>query len=302
MARKPRIHYSGAVNHVIARGNNKENIFYKNADKAMYLDLLKKYRDKYDFLLYAYALMDNHLHLLIEVRDNPLSGIMQGLQLSYTQYFNKKYDRVGHVFQQRYKAMLCGKDEYLLALIKYIHENPVKAGLTPTLDYQWSSHKDYIRAESELVSTGFVLDYFGDGSKNAVQKYLEFMQDSREEVMPEIKQGDRCQPAVPNIKLNDASNMEVSLDELLKVIAAKNYIPEEMVFKKNKLSQIARARSIFLYLAVDSGLLTRSKAAEFLRISQSAVTKAFKKIKDNEEIQIEIEDILKEISEVKKVK
>lgn len=99
MARKPRIHYYGAITHSIARGNNKENIFYENADKAKYLDLLKKYRDKYDFLLYAYVLMDNHLHLLIEVRDIPLSGIMHGLQLSYTQYFNKKYGRVGHIFQ-----------------------------------------------------------------------------------------------------------------------------------------------------------------------------------------------------------
>lgn len=302
MARKPRIHYYGAVNHVIARGNNKENIFCENADKVMYLDLLKKYRDKYDFMLYAYALMDNHLHLLIEVRDIPLSGIMQGLQLSYTQYFNKKYDRVGHVFQQRYKAMLCGEDDYLLALIKYIHANPAKAGLSPTLDYEWSSHKDYIKAESELVSTGFVLDYFGDGSKNAVQKYLEFMQDSREEGMPEINQADRCQPASPKIKSEDASNMEVSLDELLKIIAAKNSIPEEMVFKKSKLPQIARVRRIFLYLAVNSGLLTRSKAAEFLRLSQSSVTKAFKDVGYNEKIQIEIEDILKEIKEVKKVK
>lgn len=301
MARKPRIHYHGAVNHVITRGNNKENIFYENADKAKYLDLLKKYMEKYDFLLYAYALMDNHLHLLIEVRDIPLSGIMQGLQLSYTQYFNKKYDRVGHVFQQRYKAVLCGKDDYLLTLIKYIHENPTKAGLSTLLDYEWSSHKDYIRAESALVSTGFVLDYFGNDSKSAVKKYLQFMQDFQEEGMPKIKQAVQYQPTAPKIKSGNEINIEVSLEDLLTAIAAKINIPKEMVFKKSKLPQIARARRMLLYLAVSNGLLTRSRAAEFLGISQSAVTKAFNEIEYNEKNRAEIENILKRVKEAKKV-
>ncbi|RJX21717.1 MAG: hypothetical protein C4570_02165 [Ammonifex sp.] len=301
MGRKPRIHYHGAVNHVIARGNNKENIFCENADRVKYLDLLKKYRDKYDFLLYAYALMGNHLHLLIEVRDIPLSRIMQGLQLSYTQYFNKKHDRVGHVFQQRYKAVLCRKDDYLLNLIKYIHENPTKAGLSPSLDYEWSSHKDYVRAESDLVSTGVVLDYFGDDSENAVQKYLQFMQVAQEEGMPKIKQATQCQPAASQNKSVNESNIEVSLEELLALIAGRINIPEEMVFKKSKLPQIAGARRAFLYLAVSNGLLTRSRAAEILGISQSAVTKAFNEIEYNEKSRIQIEDMLKEIKEAKKV-
>lgn len=301
MARKPRIHYYGAVNHVIARGNNKEKIIYENADRIKYLELLKKYRDKYEFLLYAYALMDNHLHLLIEVRDIPLSVMMQGLQLSYTQYLNKKYHRVGHVFQQRYKAVLCDKDEYLLTLIKYIHSNPTKAGLSPSFDYEWTSHKDYIRAESDLVSTGFVLDCFGDDIKNAVKKYLQFMNDSQEEGLPKIKQAAQYQPSATQIKSDNETNIEVSLEELLAVIAGKNNIPEEMVFKKSKLPQIARARRTFLYLAVSHGLLTRSRVAEFLGISQSAVTKAFNEIEYNEKIRVEIVDILKEIKEGKKV-
>lgn len=243
--------------------------------------------------------MDNHLHLLIEVRDIPLSGIMQGLQLSYTQYFNKKYGRVGHVFQQRYKAVLCGKDDYLLTLIKYIHKNPAKAGLSPLIEYEWSSHKDYIRAESDLVSTGFVLDYFGDDSKNAVRKYLQFMQE--EEGAPKIKQVAQYQPTAPKIKSGNESSIGVSLEELLSVIAAKSNIPEEMVLKKSKLPKIAGARRTFLYLAVSNGFLTRSQAAEFLGISQSTVTKAFNEIEYNEKNRVEIEDILKELKEVKKV-
>jgi len=300
MARKPRIHYRGAINHVIARGNNRENIFRENGDKEKYLDLLKKYKDKYDFLIYAYVLMDNHLHLLIEVRDIPLSGIMQGLQLSYTQYFNKIYGRVGHVFQQRYKAVLCGKDDYLLTLIKYIHGNPVKAGLSPSLDYKWSSHRDYLKVESDLVSTGFILNYFGNDSQKAVQKYLQFMQNTQEEDVPRSNQAALDQPVLPRIrKSGDEPNIGVSPEELLMLIAKKINIPEEMVLKKSKLPKIARARRNFLYLAVSSGLLTRSRAAEFLGISQSAVTKTFNEIEYNEKLRVELEEYLKELKERK---
>ncbi|OPX86046.1 transposase [Pelotomaculum sp. PtaB.Bin117] len=302
MARKPRIHYHGAINHIIARGNNRENIFCKNDDKAKYLDLLKKYKDKYDFLIYAYALMDNHLHLLIEVRDNPLSGIMQGIQLSYTQYFNKNYGRVGHVFQQRYKAVLCGKDDYLLTLIKYIHANPVKAGLSPSLDYKWSSHRDYIRAESDLVSTEFILNYFGNEPHKAVQNYLQFMQNTQEEDMPKSNPAILYQPVLPKIKKSsNGLNIGVSPEELLTLIAKKINISEEMVLKKSKLPKIARARRNFLYLAVSSGLLTRSRAAEFLGISQSAVTRTFNEIEYNEKFRVEMEECLKKIKDGKKV-
>lgn len=301
MARKPRIHYYGAVNHVIARGNNKEKIFYESADKAKYLELLKKYRDKYDFSLYSYALMDNHLHLLIEVKDVPLYRIMQPIQLSYTQYFNKKYSRVGHVFQQRYKAMLCGRDDYLLTLIKYIHTNPARAGLSPSLDYEWSSHKDYVRGESDLVSTGFVLNFFGEDLKYAVKNYLQYMQDEKEEELPELRQAAQHQPAAPTNKPGNAANVDVSLEEFLRAIAGKINISEELFLKKSKLPKIARARRVFLYFAVGRGLLTRSQAADLLGISQSAVTKAFNEIEYNHTIRLEIEDLLKKIKLEKKV-
>jgi REP element-mobilizing transposase RayT len=88
--------------------------------------------------------MDNHAHLLIEVDDIPLSKIMQGIQQVFTQHYNRKNKTTGHVFEQRYKSFLCAKDAYLLQLIRYIHQNPVRSKLTGGLNYQWSSHKEYI--------------------------------------------------------------------------------------------------------------------------------------------------------------
>ena len=107
MPRGQRIEYPGAIYHVMARGNNRETVFSHSADKKAYLDILRKYRVKYSFLILAYALMHNHCHLALQVSQVPLSKIMQGIQQVYTQYYNTKYDRVGHVFQQRYKAKVC---------------------------------------------------------------------------------------------------------------------------------------------------------------------------------------------------
>lgn len=169
------------------------------------------------------------------------------------------------------------------------------------IDYEWSSHKDYIRVESDLVSPGFILDYFGDDSKNVVQKYLQFMQNSQEEGTSKVKQVAQNQPNAPEIKSGNESSIVVSLEELLSVIAAKINIPVEMVFKKSKLPKIARARRTFIYMVVSNGLLTRSQASEFLGISQSTVTKAFNEIEYNEKNRVEIEDLLKELKEAKKV-
>lgn len=127
MARKPRIEYEGAFYHVITRGNQRQRVFKGDDDFQKYISLLAFYKERYKYSLYAYALMSNHVHLLIETRQIPLSKILQGINQSYTMYFNRRYKTVGHLFQGRYKAILCDKDAYLLSLIKYIHLNPVKA-------------------------------------------------------------------------------------------------------------------------------------------------------------------------------
>lgn len=114
LPRKKRIHYEGALYHVIARGNNKEYIFESDQDKNEYLKRVKKYIGKYKGKLYAYVMMDNHCHMLIEVSDIPLSKIMQLIQQTYTRWYNKTNKRSGHVFEQRYKSILCDKDIFII--------------------------------------------------------------------------------------------------------------------------------------------------------------------------------------------
>src|SRR4030043_1042166 len=133
MARKPRIEFHGAFYHVLARGNQRQDILKKPTEYHKYLQILSSYKNRYGYLLYAYILMKNHVHLLIETRERPLSKILQGINQRYTMYFNRKYRTVGHLFQGRCKVILCDRDAYLLALTKYIHNNPIRAKITKTL-------------------------------------------------------------------------------------------------------------------------------------------------------------------------
>jgi len=176
MARKPRIQYPGAFYHIIVRGNQRQNIFIDDEDRLEYIRRLKRYKQKCGFLLYAYVLMSNHVHLLLETPKEPIARIMQMMNFTYTQYFNKKYNKVGHLFQGRYRSYLCDKDNYLIGLVRYIHKNPVRAGLVKIPEeYPWSSQGEYIGRVSDLVDTEQVLRIFSERISIARKKYQEFM-------------------------------------------------------------------------------------------------------------------------------
>lgn len=142
-----------------------------------YLERLAFYREKFGFQLLAYCLMDNHVHLAIETGKVPLSRIMAGLQSSYTQYFNRRHERVGHLFQGRYKAFLVQEDPYLLALVRYINENPKGARLVERPEeYVWCSDRYYRRGRGPAwLDLDEVLAIFGKRRRIAVKAYIELM-------------------------------------------------------------------------------------------------------------------------------
>src|SRR5262245_45941406 len=148
MARPLRINFAGAFYHVIVRGNEQRAVFRTDRDRFDYLDRLAHYSAKFGFRLLACCLMGDHVHLAIETGEASLSKIMACLQSSYTQAFNRRHRRVGHLFQGRYKAFLIEKDRYALALLRYVHENPVKAGIVAAPEeYRWSSDRHYRRGK-----------------------------------------------------------------------------------------------------------------------------------------------------------
>jgi len=129
--------------HIMSRGNQKQRVFLEDADCEKYLGLLKRYKKRYKFKLYAWCLMPNHTHLILDVRrPKELARIMQGLNLAYSRWYNKKYSKVGHLWQGRFKSMIIQKDKYVLDCINYVEMNPLRAGIKlAPLEYPWSSYR-----------------------------------------------------------------------------------------------------------------------------------------------------------------
>jgi REP element-mobilizing transposase RayT len=145
MGYPPRLCFDGAIYHVTARGNNRAPIFLDDADYQRYLLLLSRYKRRWLFVLHAYALMPNHVHLIIQPGPAAtISRIMQGLTISYTKHFNDRYERVGHVFQGRFHSRLIETEVYLLVASRYVHLNPVRAKLVRGAGHwAWSSYSAY---------------------------------------------------------------------------------------------------------------------------------------------------------------
>jgi REP element-mobilizing transposase RayT len=176
MARRPRLFAPGLLYHVIVRGNQKRKAFLDGADYQTYLERLGRYRRRYGYTIHAYCLMPNHIHLLLESSAQPLAKFMQGLQQSYSQYFNLRHRKAGHVFQGRYKAIVCQKDAYLLDLIRYIHLNPVRSGIVKDAErYLYSGAKSYLDGKpTDMIDPRKVLNLLGGRSG-----YRKFVRDGR---------------------------------------------------------------------------------------------------------------------------
>ena len=181
MGRPLRIEFPGALYHITSRGNERKSIFIDDADRFRFLEILKDYHDRYDILLHSFVLMDNHYHLILETPKGNLLKVMHGINGGYTGYFNRKYERSGHLFQGRYKGILVEKDAYLLPLSRYVHMNPVRAKIVKEPEqYRWSSYPGYIGKEKECkwVEHSWILSNFGKDGKTARRKYREYVEES----------------------------------------------------------------------------------------------------------------------------
>lgn len=177
MSRQRRALSSSKIYHVILRGNSGRDIFLDNEDRQKFLNILTEKKKNNKYLLYAYCLMDNHLHLILkEVSDN-ISHLMKRINTAYAIYFNKKYQRRGHLFQDRFKSEAIEEESYLLAAIRYIHNNPLKAKLVKSpQDYKWNSYQAYLTNQTALVAVRNILNIFSDNLEQALLLFVEFSQ------------------------------------------------------------------------------------------------------------------------------
>lgn len=178
MARPLRIEYPGAVYHVTSRGNEKKPVFKDDADRQNFLNTLQHVNKRYNWICHAYCLMTNHYHLLIETPDGNLALGMRQLNGVYTQLFNKRHGRTGHLFQGRYKGILIQKDSHLLEVCRYVVLNPVRAKMVEKpAEYPWSSYLSTAgRAKPHpCLTSDWVLGQFSGKRAKAEQEYRQFV-------------------------------------------------------------------------------------------------------------------------------
>ncbi len=176
MGRKPRVEFKGAIYHVIKRGNNREYIFQERQDKECLLRYMEYAKEDGGFNLLGYVIMDNHYHLMIETKDKPLHKIMQRVNNRYSKDYNQRHNRSDHVFGGRYKGILVQDDKYLFSLLRYIHNNPVRAKICENIaQYNWSSDQYYRKNVNGLVNINKILNMFSDNRRMALEEYERFM-------------------------------------------------------------------------------------------------------------------------------
>jgi len=287
MARKPRIEVPGGLYHIISRGNNRRKIFRSHDDYLKFTSMVAQQKAKLPFYLYAYCLMPNHAHLLIERQDDKISRIMQGLLTGYSQYFNRKYKKIGHLFQGRYKAILCQTDRYLGELVRYIHLNPVRAKMVRRpQDYEYSGHRAYIGQDSSgLVDREPVLRHFGRTKARAVEMYqrfvaagvgepsqAEYYRASEGQVLGSDEFQKEIKHRVGDHRVAPKTLERTSIEDLLNAAVRSSGLSRQELCSKSKNRVTVAVRDAVIILGRERGISNR-ELAEALGIDGSSVTK-----------------------------
>jgi len=276
MVRPLRIEYSGAVYHITSRGNEKKAVFKDDQDNINFLNALQHVNKRYHWICHAYCLMDNHYHLLIETPDGNLSLGMRQLNGVYTQLFNKRHQRAGHLFQGRYKSILIQKDSYLLEVCRYVVLNPLRAGMVERPGaWKWSSYRATAGRETpaHCLSVEWVLSQFSRKRAKAEQEYRQFVTwgIGRETIWKEVKgqsilgEDDFVEGLVPQIKRHQ------NVPEIPKSHRYVNRPGLERIFTENVILD-KRKRDTKIIDAIQEYGYTQQQIAAHLSLHYSTIS------------------------------
>lgn len=289
MARKPRIDAVGALYHVISRGNNRQVLFRNDGDRDRYLAILAQAQRRFALRIYAYTLMPNHVHILLELTAGKLAKCMQVIQQRYAQYINRKYRRVGHLYQGRYRAIVCERDPYLVALVRYLHLNPVRAGLArDPAEYVWSSHLAYLgrRVTPVVLTTSAVLGAFDADALRARRAYARFIEEALETghvsefyavQEQQILGSDQFSEEIstPRRRSNRRhGKTALGFDDLMARVSRATHVPLAVIKGRSRTGNVYRARAILCYAAISLAGFPACKVAETLERDASNITRA----------------------------
>ncbi len=290
MPRKPRLHYPGALYHVMLRGNSGQDIFFDDGDYMRFFLLLQQAAERHGCRIHAYCLMTNHLHLALQVGEVPLSRIMQNVGFRYTQHINRKYSRSGHLFQGRYKALLVDADSYLLELIRYIHLNPIRIGLAALPeDYPWSSHGHYlgITPVPPWVVVQWALSQFGETSQVAIARFATFVRDGMGEghrsdfhrgTFEGRALGDERFVENALLRANEGCEVKVALEQIVESVCTDYGLRLAEFCRAGKMQPAAEARALAALLVRNAPGVTLQGLAAFLGRDLSSLSQAARRL------------------------
>ena len=215
MARGPRNFINMSFFHIMVQGINKEYIFNRDEDKRQYLEFINKVKGEIDIYIVSYCIMDNHVHILIkEDSIESLSSFMHKVNTLYAMYYNKKYDRVGYVFRDRYKSQVIYSEKQLYTCINYIHNNPIKAGICKLAsEYEYSSYNRYIKNMEEIqknINGLLIKEDIVDKKENL----LEIEEEKEIEIQKAIEEYIR----IHNINYDNLKNDKKNLKEIISML------------------------------------------------------------------------------------
>ena len=276
MPRAPRVHVVGGLYHVILRGNHQEPLFDVTADYCLFEELLARALLRYGARVHAYCWMTNHVHMAAQAGDAPLGRLIQAVASVYARRKQRKIPTTGHLFERRYRAMLVDNDAYWLALIRYIHRNPVEAGIVADCaDYRWSSHSSYLGRESPpWLTTAPTLAMFGNSRATAVAAYCRFVTaDDAEAATLEDSQTDAgaASEKLATFEL-EASRNGRSLEQVLLEVAQEFNVDATLLTSERRDTTLVRARVEIARRALAGGVASLADVAARLRRSASTLS------------------------------
>jgi len=272
------------------RGNGGQTIFFNDNDRSRFCFLVQEGIERYGHRVHAFCLMGNHIHLAIQVADTHLSLIMQNLAFRYARWINSRHRKMGHLFQGRYKALLVDADSYLLELVRYIHLNPVRAGLVDdAVAYAWSGHRAYVGDEViPWLTTDWVLGQFGDMTESARHHYSYFMLGGVDELRRSgFQQGGEDTRVLGDddflqkvmVQSDTPVHIKISLEAIVISVCQACHIDEEALCSASRQRTISEARAITAWLVTEIGQHTLTDLAKLMNRDPSALSHLVKSIR-----------------------
>ena len=291
MPRRSRLHVPGGYYHVYARGNGRQDIFLDDDDRLCWERMLHEGLQRHNHLIHAYCWMTNHVHIAIQAGEKPLSRFIGGLLSRYAKEFNRKTGHSGHVFERRHGAILVEEDNYLLELVRYIHQNPQRAGIVGRIgDYRWCSHHAYMgNARTPWLRTDAVYSLFDTNLHSARRRYVEFV---GEKQPPSVTGRFQCGSTIDHRALGDETWLnEVlrradrqpcfkSLDQLIDNVCIRKDVTEAQLASRSRSRAYAQCRAEITLIAIDFGLATMVEIARRFGRSQPVLSRAVTRLRD----------------------